>query len=159
MTTPALARRVIALACGLGAVLLPGLAHAGPAHPFEDGLANVLSWVALTIMPVLALYLFWKVHVLPEVIAEKRHHPQVEAIRVLCLLSLVFGGLLWPLAWLWAYMKPIEVPIVRGRRERGEREQTGVPSTAVSAPLSAPVAAPVSASNPPSDPPSDRRPS
>jgi hypothetical protein len=25
----------------------------------------------------------------------------------LCLLSLVFGGMLWPLAWLWAYTKPV----------------------------------------------------
>jgi len=32
---------------------------------------------------------------------------QTEAIQVLCLLSLVFGGLLWPLAWLWAYTKPV----------------------------------------------------
>jgi hypothetical protein len=123
MTTPALARRVFALACGLGAVLLPSVAQAGPTHPFEDGLANALSWVALTVMPVVAVYLFWKIHVLPEIIAEKRHHPQAEAIRVLCLLSLVFGGLLWPLAWLWAYMKPIEVPIVRSRRKRRERER------------------------------------
>jgi len=23
------------------------------------------------------------------------------------LLSLVFGGLLWPIAWLWAYSKPV----------------------------------------------------
>jgi type 1 glutamine amidotransferase len=35
------------------------------------------------------------------------HHPQTKAIQVLCLLSLVFGGLLWPLAWLWAYSKPV----------------------------------------------------
>ena len=26
---------------------------------------------------------------------------------MLCLLSLAFGGLLWPLAWLWAYTKPV----------------------------------------------------
>jgi hypothetical protein len=25
----------------------------------------------------------------------------------LCLLSLCFGGLLWPIAWLWAYTKPV----------------------------------------------------
>jgi hypothetical protein len=123
MTTPALARRALTLACGLGAVLLPGLAQAGSTHPFEDGLANVLSWVALTVMPVLAVYLFWKIHVLPEVIAHKRNHPQVEAIRVLCLLSLAFGGLLWPLAWLWAYMKPIEVPIVRSRKRRDQEHE------------------------------------
>ena len=54
-----------------------------------------------------AIVLFWIVHVLPEKIAEKRHHPQKEAIHMLCLLSPAFGGLLWPIAWLWAYTKPI----------------------------------------------------
>ena len=44
---------------------------------------------------------------MPEKIAEKRHHPQKDAIHTLCLLSLAFGGLLWPLAWLWAYTKPV----------------------------------------------------
>jgi len=34
-------------------------------------------------------------------------HPQTRAIQCLCLLSLVFGGLLWPIAWLWAYSKPV----------------------------------------------------
>jgi hypothetical protein len=47
------------------------------------------------------------VHILPEKIAHKRNHPQFEAIRTLCLLSLVFGGLLWPFAWLWAYSRPV----------------------------------------------------
>jgi hypothetical protein len=54
------------------------------------------------------------VHVLPEKIAHKRHHPQFEAIRTLCLLSLVFGGLLWPIAWLWAYTKPVGYKLAYG---------------------------------------------
>ena len=54
------------------------------------------------------------VHVLPEKIAHKRHHPQLEAIKTLCLLSLVFGGLLWPLAWLWAYTKPVGYKLAYG---------------------------------------------
>ena len=29
------------------------------------------------------------------------------ARQALALLSLVFGGLLWPIAWLWAYTKPV----------------------------------------------------
>ncbi len=58
-------------------------------------------------MPIAGIVAFWLVHILPEKIAEKRHHPQAEAIQVLCLLSLFFGGLLWPLAWLWAYSKPV----------------------------------------------------
>jgi hypothetical protein len=58
-------------------------------------------------VPIILIVVFWLVHVLPEKIAHKRHHPQRDAIHMLCLLSLAFGGLLWPLAWLWAYTKPV----------------------------------------------------
>lgn len=71
-----------------------------------DSAANVISWFALLIVPVVLVTVFWLVHILPEKIAEKRRHPQLEAIKTLCLLSLFFGGLLWPIAWLWAYTKP-----------------------------------------------------
>src|SRR5262245_59223551 len=73
----------------------------------EDKLATVLALFILFVVPVVLIVLFWLVHILPEKIAHKRHHPQFEAIRTLCLLSLVFGGLLWPLAWIWAYSKPV----------------------------------------------------
>ena len=72
-----------------------------------DTAADILAWVILVIVPIAAIVLFWLVHILPEQIAEKRHHPQQEAIKTLCLLSLVFGGLLWPIAWLWAYTRPV----------------------------------------------------
>jgi CBS domain containing-hemolysin-like protein len=72
-----------------------------------DTFADILALVVLFIVPVVVIVLFWIVHVLPEKIAHKRHHPQVEGITTLCLLSLVFGGLLWPLAWLWAFTKPV----------------------------------------------------
>ena len=38
----------------------------------------------------------------------------VVPIHTLCLLSLVFGGLLWPIAWLWAYTRPIGYKIAFG---------------------------------------------
>src|SRR4051812_38593810 len=72
-----------------------------------DTMADVLALVVLFLVPAVVIVLFWIVHVLPEKIAHKRHHPQREAITTLCLLSLVFGGLLWPLAWIWAYTKPV----------------------------------------------------
>ncbi|MGC0153324.1 DUF3302 domain-containing protein [Chromobacterium vaccinii] len=72
----------------------------------EEKVADVMVWVVVVLVPVAAIYLFWKVHVLPEVFAEKHQHPQKHAIQVLCLLSLAFGGLLWPVAWLWAFTKP-----------------------------------------------------
>ena len=79
-----------------------------------DAFADILALVVLFIVPVVVIVLFWLVHVLPEKIAHKRHHPQQEAITTLCLLSLVFGGLLWPLAWLWAFTKPIGYRIAYG---------------------------------------------
>lgn len=72
-----------------------------------DTAADWLAIIVLIIVPVAVIVLFWLVHILPEKIAEKRHHPQKESIKVLCLLSLVFGGMLWPIAWLWAYTRPV----------------------------------------------------
>ncbi len=46
---------------------------------------------------------------------KQRHHPQKEAIKVLCIMSLLFGGLLWPFAWLWAYTKPVGYRLAYGR--------------------------------------------
>ena len=72
-----------------------------------DAVANVLAWIVLLVVPVVGIAVFWLVHILPEKIAEQRRHPQAKAIQTLCLLSLVFGGMLWPIAWLWAYSKPV----------------------------------------------------
>ena len=79
-----------------------------------DTMADILAIVVLIVVPAIVIVLFWIVHVLPEKIAHKRHHPQRDAITTLCLLSLVFGGLLWPLAWIWAYTKPIGYRLAYG---------------------------------------------
>ena len=97
-------------------LLLASLAFAFAAPPARasflsgealDTMADILAIVVLFLVPIVGIVVFWIVHVLPEKIAEKRHHPQTAAITTLCLLSLVFGGLLWPIAWLWAFTKPV----------------------------------------------------
>jgi len=80
----------------------------------EDAVAKYIAIFALLFVPIVLIVLFWMVHVMPEKIAHKRHHPQLEAIKTLCLLSLVFGGLLWPIAWLWAYTKPVGYKLAYG---------------------------------------------
>ncbi|MEM5274217.1 DUF3302 domain-containing protein [Cupriavidus taiwanensis] len=72
-----------------------------------ESAANAISWVVLILVPLAGLYLFWMLHVWPEKVAQRKQHPQKEAIHALCLLSLFFGGLLWPMAWLWAHTKPV----------------------------------------------------
>ena len=85
-----------------------------------DSAANALSWVILFLVPAVAIAIFWYVHILPEVIAEKRHHPQKDSIKVLCILSLFFGGMLWPFAWLWAYTKPLAYRAVYGSEKHDD---------------------------------------
>ena len=99
--------------------------------PLVDTIADYMAIFVLVFVPALLIYLFWMVHILPEKIAERRGHPQAEAIKTLCLLSLVFGGLLWPLAWLWAYSKP--VLLQDGVRHRPRRRTPAPPSRRVAA--------------------------
>jgi CBS domain containing-hemolysin-like protein len=99
----------------LGTLLASGAAQASFFHGETlDKIADVMAIVVLCIVPVVAVVAFWLVHILPEKIAEKRHHPQKDAITTLCLLSLVFGGMLWPIAWLWAYTRPVGYRLAYG---------------------------------------------
>lgn len=105
-------------------LMVPGEARASFMSPeFEDKLATFLALFIIFVVPVVLIVLFWMVHVLPEKIAHKRHHPQFEAIRTLCLLSLVFGGLLWPIAWIWAYTKPVVHKLAYGTDKASHEEE------------------------------------
>jgi CBS domain containing-hemolysin-like protein len=117
-----------ALAASLAALLAAAPAHAS----FLEGdalakAANVLAIVVIVLVPIIGIVVFWMVHVLPEKIAHKRQHPQQEAIQVLCLLSLVFGGLLWPFAWLWAYSKPVLYKMAYGTDRIADHASEPVP--------------------------------
>ena len=108
-----------------------------------DMVANILAWIVLFAAPAIAIAVFWIVHILPERIAEKRHHPQAPAIKTLCLLSLFFGGLLWPLAWLWAYSKPVLYKMAYGVDAVKHGEEPAHVLSASSAPASTAAAAPL----------------
>jgi len=122
-----------ATALALAILALAPSAHASFLPPeMMDTAATYLAWFIIIFVPIGGIVLFWLVHILPEKIAHKRHHPQRDAIQVLCLLSLVFGGLLWPIAWLWAYTKPAAYRIAYGTEkhedyfhEMGEKAQAG----------------------------------
>ena len=121
--SPSMSTLRVMIAAIAVSLCLPRDAHASFLSPeLEDKLANFLALFILFFVPVVLIVLFWMVHILPEKIAHKRHHPQFEAIRTLCLLSLVFGGLLWPLAWLWAYSKPVMYKMAYGTDKHPDAE-------------------------------------
>ncbi|MFO1325321.1 MAG: DUF3302 domain-containing protein [Burkholderiales bacterium] len=117
--------RFAAACAALVCLLVPAAAHAS--FLSGEALDNFADWMAIIviiIVPVVAIVVFWLVHVLPERFAEQRHHPQAQAIQVLCLLSLFFGGLLWPIAWLWAFTRPVAYRIAYGTDKHEEWHET-----------------------------------
>ena len=115
--------RLDLLVASLTALLAALPAHASSLHGESLAkAANVLAIIVIILVPIIGIVVFWLVHILPEKIAHQRQHPQQEAIQVLCLLSLVFGGLLWPLAWLWAYSKPVLYKMAYGTDKHASHE-------------------------------------
>ena len=125
--------RAAAALVSIAASLAPHLASAS--FLSGEALDTAADWIAILVLigvPVVVIVVFWTIHILPEKIAEKRHHPQKQAINTLCLLSLFFGGLLWPLAWLWAYTRPVAYRMAYGTdkhedyyTERAEKAKGG----------------------------------
>ncbi len=124
---------LVACMLAFAGLFLARAAHASFLPPeLMDQAAMYLAWFIIIFVPIGGIVLFWLVHILPEKIAHKRHHPQRDAIQTLCLLSLVFGGLLWPIAWLWAFVKPVTYKMAYGTekhddyfRDMGDKARAG----------------------------------
>ena len=107
--------RSVRAAASLARALAPGFAHASfLSGDALDTVANWLAWFIIVVVPIAGIVIFLGIHVLPEKIAEKRHHPHKAAIKTICILSLFFGGMLWPIAWIWAYTRPIGFRAIYG---------------------------------------------
>ena len=76
-----------------------------------------LEYLALGLLLLIVtglFYVFMYIHDIPYEMAEKRHHPQKEAIYWGCWLSLFTLHVLWPFLFLWAVSKPGKVELARG---------------------------------------------
>jgi len=71
------------------------------------------GFVILILLALLGLWLFVEIGSFPGKKAKERNHPQAEAINVLGWLGLLFGGVGWAVAVVWAYTKPVFVPVAQ----------------------------------------------
>jgi len=64
-----------------------------------------LNYFALGLLIFVAVVMFYgiiAIHDIPAMIAEKRHHPHVDAIHAAGWVSLFTLHVLWPFLWIWA---------------------------------------------------------
>ena len=134
MLTRAFRSPFTAVAVAVAGLAMPSAARASFLPPeMMDTAATYLAWFIIFVVPIGGIVLFWLVHVLPEKIAAQAP-PSADATpstRCACCRWL-FGGLLWPIAWLWAYTKPVGLPAAYGTEkhedyyhEMGEKAQAG----------------------------------
>ena len=67
---------------------------------------DIFAWVVLITLIVSAVVAWVVLARLPGKIARQRGHPQADAIAVAGWLGALAMGVFWPIALIWAYMKP-----------------------------------------------------
>ena len=78
---------------------------------------DVFAIVVLIVLLVAVVAIFVVLAMLPGKIAKNRNHPQADAINVGGWLGALFGGILWPVILIWAFIIP------RGALEMHERRE------------------------------------
>ena len=70
---------------------------------------DYIAFAVFALLFVAALVIIVIVGKMPGQIARKRGHPQADAITAAGWLGVATGGLLWPIALIWAFLKPVSV--------------------------------------------------
>jgi hypothetical protein len=63
------------------------------------------AWLVLAILSLVAVAIIVALGSLPKKIATGRNHPQVDAINACSWIGLALGGVGWPIAFVWAFLK------------------------------------------------------
>ena len=71
---------------------------------------DIFALIVLLVLLVAAVLALMILGMWPGKIARERNHPQAEAINVCGWWGLITLGILLPLAYIWAYTKPIPRP-------------------------------------------------
>jgi uncharacterized iron-regulated membrane protein len=73
----------------------------GPSHG-----PTYFAWFVLVLLAFVVVGLVVWIGSLPAKIASRRNHPQADAINALSWLGLLFGGVGWAIALVWALYRP-----------------------------------------------------
>ena len=68
--------------------------------------ATYFAWFVIAVLFLLIVAFVVAIGSLPKWIAVKRNHPQVDAINAASWIALAFGGVAWPIVFVWAFLRP-----------------------------------------------------
>lgn len=68
---------------------------------------DIFAWIVLIVLISCTVAVVIFLAMLPGIVAVRRGHPWASAVKVAGWVTLIFGGVLWPIALVWAY---VDVP-------------------------------------------------
>ncbi len=68
-------------------------------------LPTIFAWFVMALLFCVSVTLVVLLGSLPKKIALKRNHPQVDAINAASWIGLACGGIGWPIAFVWAFLR------------------------------------------------------
>lgn len=98
------------------------------------GVLDAFAFVVFAVLIAAAMIIFVSLGQLPGRLARKWGHPQASAVNVAGWIGMATGGLLWPLALIWAFITPSGWDSSRIENDRNGHAAT-VPVTKQPAPL------------------------
>ncbi|TCK98906.1 uncharacterized protein DUF3302 [Shimia isoporae] len=85
---------------------------------------DIFAWIVLIVLVVTAIAVFITLAMLPGKIAAQRQHPYDEAINVAGWLGAFLGGVLWPIALIWAFTHKPSEEAAEGDNPTGKEAQS-----------------------------------
>jgi hypothetical protein len=97
---------------------------------------DAFAFVVFAVLIVVAVGVVITLGQLPGRLARKWGHPNAAAITAAGWIGVATGGLLWPLAFIWAFTVPTGVSSSKGKDDRDDRNtiELGLPARKVAAP-------------------------
>jgi hypothetical protein len=93
------------------------------------GALDIVAFAVFALLISAAVIIVVNVGRLPGQLAHKWGHPQAAAIGAMGWIGIATGGLLWPIAFIWAFTTPFGA---RSRIESNGQPQSAEPGTATS---------------------------
>ena len=70
------------------------------------GVLDAFAFVVFAVLIFVAVIIVVSLGKLPGQLAQKWDHPQASAINAMSWIGIATGGLLWPIAFIWAFTNP-----------------------------------------------------
>ena len=72
------------------------------------GVLDAFAFVVFAVLIFVGVVIVVSLGKLPGQLAQKWGHPQAAAINAMSWIGIATGGLLWPIAFIWAFTSPLE---------------------------------------------------